>query len=69
MDQTCAKGWASRTDISAEDLAALFFTYWYCENGLPDDIVSDRDKLFMALCDSKGSGEGGREVLVSLGFG
>lgn len=34
------------TDISAEQLAALFFDHWYCENGLPLEIVSDCDKLF-----------------------
>ena len=39
---------ASRTDISAEDLAYLFFNKWYCENGLPSEIVSDRDKLFVS---------------------
>ena len=33
---------------SADDLAYLFFSRWYCENGLPLDIVSDRDKLFMS---------------------
>ena len=38
----------TRTDITAEDLAYLFFDKWYCENGLPADIVSDRDKLFMS---------------------
>lgn len=31
---------------TAKDIAALFFTHWYCENGLPTDIVTDRDKLF-----------------------
>lgn len=31
---------------TAEEIASLFFTYWYCENGLPADIVTDRDKLF-----------------------
>lgn len=36
-----------RTDMSAEDFAGLFFQHWYCENGLPLNIVSDRDKLFM----------------------
>lgn len=36
---------ASRTDISAEDLTAIFFRGWYCENGLPLEIASDRDKL------------------------
>jgi hypothetical protein len=25
----------------------LFFNHWYCENGLPKDIISDRDKLFI----------------------
>jgi len=38
----------TRTDITAEDLAYLFFDKWYCENSLPADIVSDRDKLFMS---------------------
>jgi hypothetical protein len=37
----------TRTDISAEDFALLFFDNWYCENGLPLDIFSDRDKLFV----------------------
>jgi len=39
---------ATRTDITAEDLAYLFFDKWYCENGLPAEIVSNRDKLFMS---------------------
>ena len=39
---------ASRTDISAEDLAYLFFNKWYCKNGLPSEILSDRDKLFIS---------------------
>ena len=38
----------SWTDISTEDLAYLFFNKWYCENGLPLEIVSDRDKLFVS---------------------
>jgi len=38
----------THTDITAEDLAYLFFNKWYCENGLLSDIVSDRDKLFMS---------------------
>ncbi|OJT13242.1 Transposon Tf2-12 polyprotein [Trametes pubescens] len=37
-----------RTDISAEDFAGIFFQHWYCENGLPLNIVSDRDKLFVS---------------------
>jgi hypothetical protein len=38
----------TQTDISAEDLAVLFFDHWYCENGLPLEIVLDRDKLFVS---------------------
>ena len=35
-------------DIDAEQLAYVFFDKWYCENSLPTDIVSDRDKLFIS---------------------
>ena len=35
------------TDITAEDLAILFFDNWYCENSLPNNIVCDHDKLFV----------------------
>ena len=38
----------THTDISAERFAELFFREWYCDNGLPLDIVSDRDKLFIS---------------------
>ena len=38
----------TRTDISAEDFAQLFFDHWYCENGLPLEFISDRDKLFVS---------------------
>ena len=31
----------TRMDLMAEKLAALFFKHWYCENGLPLDIISD----------------------------
>jgi len=34
--------------LTVEKLAKLFFDEWYCENGLPSDIVSDHDKLFMS---------------------
>jgi hypothetical protein len=34
--------------LTAEECAELFFTNWYCENGLPKAIVSDRDKLFVS---------------------
>ena len=35
-------------DITAPDLTVIFFNCWYCENGLPLEIVSDHDKLFMS---------------------
>ena len=34
--------------ITAEKLAVLFFDHWYCENGLPLELISDHDKLFMS---------------------
>ena len=34
------------TNLSAEEAADLFFRYWYCENGLPLEIMADRDKLW-----------------------
>ena len=36
------------TDISAEEFTRLFFDHWYCENRLPLEINSDRDKLFIS---------------------
>ena len=39
---------ASQTDISVKQLAYLFFDKWYCENGLPSEIMSDRDKFFVS---------------------
>ncbi len=38
----------TRTDITAEQFTTLFFNEWYCKNGLPLSIVSDRDKLFVS---------------------
>ena len=38
----------TRTDASAEDITLLVFDNWYCENGLPCNFVSDRDKLFVS---------------------
>ena len=38
----------TRTDISAKQLALIFFDKWYCENGLPLELFSDRDKLFIS---------------------
>lgn len=38
----------TRTDITAEEFASLFFEHWYCKNGLSLEIVSDRDPLFIS---------------------
>ena len=38
----------TKTTLTAEELAQIFFKEWYCENGLPLEIVSDRDKLFIS---------------------
>ena len=38
----------TKTTATAEDIALIFFNNWYCENGIPDDIVCDRDKLFVS---------------------
>lgn len=38
-----------RTTSDARLIAKLFFDHWYCENGLPLRLVSDRDKLFTSL--------------------
>ena len=37
----------TKSDLTAEELALVFFDNWYCENGLPSNIVCDRDKLFV----------------------
>jgi len=39
---------ATRTDLSAEQFAQIFFDQWYCNNGLLLHIISDRDKLFVS---------------------
>ena len=38
----------TKTTLTAEELAILFFDNWYCENSLPLDIVSEQDKLFIS---------------------
>lgn len=35
-----------RMDMDAKRYTAVFFEKWFCENRLPLEIVSDRDKLF-----------------------
>jgi hypothetical protein len=39
---------ATHMDITAEQFAAQFFDLWYCENGLPLNIVSDHNKIFVS---------------------
>lgn len=39
---------AVKTTLTAEELAEVFYREWYLENGLPDNIFCDRDKLFMS---------------------
>jgi len=36
------------TDISAPKLALLFFNKWYCKNGLPLELITHHDKLFVS---------------------
>lgn len=38
----------TRTNVTAPELALLFFDHWYCDNGLPLNFVCDRDKLFVS---------------------
>ena len=38
----------TKSTITSEELATIFFEHWYCENGLPLNIISDRDKLFVS---------------------
>ncbi len=37
-----------KTTLSAEGMAQLFLDNWYCKNGLPLEIISDWDKLFIS---------------------
>lgn len=38
----------THTLIMAPELVDLLFNYWYCENRLLLEIISDRDKLFLS---------------------
>jgi len=43
------------TTLTAEQLARPFFDRQYCKNGLPLNIISDHNKLFMSKFDLKAS--------------
>jgi hypothetical protein len=36
------------TSMTAEEFAELFFNRWFCENGCPLELITDRDKLFVS---------------------
>ena len=53
ITMTCRSGSDIRliptsSTLTAKGFASLFYDHWYCENGLPLDIVSNRDKLFIS---------------------
>lgn len=37
-----------KMSMTAAEFASIFFDKWYCENGCPREIISDRDKLFIS---------------------
>jgi hypothetical protein len=37
-----------RTNITTEEFATIFFDKWFCKNGLPLELITDRDKLFVS---------------------
>ena len=38
----------THSTITAETFTELFFHKWYCKNGLPLEIVSDHNKIFVS---------------------
>jgi hypothetical protein len=36
------------SNITAEEFATIFFDKWFCENGCPWELITDRDKLFVS---------------------
>jgi hypothetical protein len=35
------------TELNGREAAELFFNHWFCENGLPESLVCNCDKLFV----------------------
>ena len=38
---------ATHANITAKHFASQIFNLWYCKNGLPLNIISDHDKIFI----------------------
>jgi hypothetical protein len=38
----------AKMNVTAPELALLFFDHWYCDNSLPLEFVCDHDKLFVS---------------------
>jgi hypothetical protein len=36
------------SNITAKEFATIFFDKWFCENGCPRELITDRDKLFVS---------------------
>lgn len=36
------------TNMTAEDFASIFWDRWFCENGCPEELITDHDKLFVS---------------------
>jgi hypothetical protein len=39
---------ACNIDMMAEDFVVIFFNRWFCENGCPLELITDRNKLFVS---------------------
>jgi hypothetical protein len=37
-----------KTDMTTEEFATVFFDKWFCENGCPLELITNRDKLFVS---------------------
>lgn len=58
----------SSINLTVEALATVFFNNWYCDNGLPEEIVCDRDKLFVSKFWSVFTKLAGIKVKMSTSF-
>jgi hypothetical protein len=37
-----------KSNMTTEEFATIFFDRWFCENGCPSELITDRDKLFVS---------------------